>query len=61
MSAEVREEYVVYCGDCHEGAGPYDDEEDAENWASEHDAEFHNEPDRDDADRDNHLDQLRER
>jgi len=60
MSAEVRTEYVVYCAHCNEGAGPYEDDDDADAWAAEHDAEYHNEPDRDDDNRDHHLDLLKE-
>jgi hypothetical protein len=48
MSAVVRTEYTAYCAECADGSGWHDDEESAENWASEHDAEHHNEPDLDD-------------
>ena len=51
MSADVRAVYVVYCAECCDGDGPHDYESEAEDWATEHDAEYHNEPDRsDDAD-----------
>lgn len=53
MSAEVRAVYVVYCAECADGDGPHDYESEAEDWAENHDAENHNEPDRSD-DADNH-------
>ena len=48
MSAIVRTEYTAYCAECADGSGQHDDEELAENWASEHDAEYHDEPDLED-------------
>ncbi|HEY8700473.1 MAG TPA: hypothetical protein VIM08_05840 [Arthrobacter sp.] len=53
MSAEVRAVYVAYCAYCNEGSGPDDYESEAEDWATEHDAAYHNAPDRSD-DADNH-------
>lgn len=59
MSAEVRATYVVYCADCNEGDGPHDYESEAEEWAEEHDAEYHNEPDRSDDAYDHFKESLR--
>ena len=41
MSAEIRAVYVVYCAECNDGDGPHDYESEAEEWADEHDAEYH--------------------
>ena len=41
MSAEIRAVYVVYCGECHEGSGPDDYEDEAQNWADVHNDEYH--------------------
>jgi len=52
--------YNTYCDECADGTGPHDYADDAATWVDEHNAEFHDEPDRDDADRDHYLDQLKE-
>lgn len=62
MVAEVRPiSYGSYCPECADGDGPHEDEDDAQQWADEHNAEYHNEPDRADADYDNYLESLRNR
>jgi hypothetical protein len=60
VSAEVRPVYVAYCDECMQGYGPEDDMSDVEAWATEHDAEYHNEPDREDADYEHFKESLRE-
>ena len=46
MSAEVQPmSFGAYCAECADGDGPHDDEFDAEEWATAHNAEYH---DRDD-------------
>lgn len=41
MSAAVNEVYNAYCPDCNEGAGPFDDSDDADAWVNKHNAEHH--------------------
>ncbi len=59
MSAQIHPVYNVYCSECAEGYGPFDEEPDAEDSAAVHDAESHNEPDRTDADYDHFKESLR--
>ena len=41
MSAVVNEVYNGWCADCADGAGPFDYEDDADAWVSEHNKENH--------------------
>lgn len=44
MSAATHPVYNAYCADCadcNEGAGPHDDEDDAQAWADAHNDEYH--------------------
>lgn len=59
LSAEVYPVYNAYCADCAEGYGPFDEESDAEDSAAVHNAEYHHEPDREDADYEHFKESLR--
>jgi hypothetical protein len=41
MPADIHPVYNAYCADCNEGSGPHDDDDDAQAWADEHNAEYH--------------------
>jgi len=60
MSAYCFPVYNAYCAECADGDGPHDYADDAAVWADEHNAEFHNEPDRTDADHDHYKESLRD-
>ncbi|MFC0456769.1 hypothetical protein ACFFGR_09465 [Arthrobacter liuii] len=47
MSATVQEEilYEAICTECPTASGPFENEDDAEEWAANHNAELHAEDD----------------
>lgn len=62
MSATVEVDYVYYatCPDCATASATVESEEDAEEWAANHNTENHDENDRTDADYDHYKESLRD-
>lgn len=61
MSADVQAVYLyhAYCPDCATGSDSDEDEDKALEWAATHNAENHDEDDREDADYEHHKESLR--
>ncbi|WP_181034040.1 hypothetical protein [Arthrobacter sp. GMC3] len=41
MSAVIRYEPIAYCADCNEGRGWEQDDPNPDEWAEQHNAEYH--------------------